>query len=71
MQGKGAPPSSGGSDSVTWFSSASPERVSRSYGGNVYRVEPTGSFTDNFDNPGTGQEFESGHPLRILGKWGA
>lgn len=61
--------SSGGADNVNWFATSDPGRARRNYGGNVYRVEPTGSFTDNSDTLGQlGGEYESEHPLRILSK---
>ena len=61
--------SSGSVDNVNWFSSGSPENARQNYGRNVYRVEPTGPFTDNFDTPGElFGEYASEHPLRILSK---
>ena len=61
--------SSGSADHVNWFASGTPEHARQNYGGNVYRVEPTGPFTDNFDTPGElFGEYASEHPLRILSK---
>lgn len=61
--------SSGSADDVNWFSSTPPEHAARNYGRNVYRVEPTGQFTDNFDTPGQfASEYASEHPLRIISK---
>jgi hypothetical protein len=61
--------SSGSADHVNWFASGTPEHARRNFGANVYRVEPTGPFTDNFDTPGElFGEYASEHPLRILSK---
>lgn len=70
---RGRPSSSGSSDSHVWFSqSDQPKRLANAYGKNVYRVEPTGAFTDNFDTPGEFGAYASDRPLRILSKvqWG-
>jgi hypothetical protein len=59
----------GSVDDTNWFATADPSRMRRNYGGNVYRVEPTGPFTDNFDATGElGGEYATQHPLRILSK---
>lgn len=63
----------GSSDSHVWFAQTDdPRRSQRAYGKNVYRVEPTGTFTDNFDTPGDYGAYASDRPLRILSKvqWG-
>lgn len=60
--------SSGSYDDVNWFSGGKPPHQRNAYGSHVYRVEPTGPFTDNFDAQQVNGEYASDRPLRLLSK---